>query len=309
MQVLAKKKALVVPANPVLGRVIRDGASYLDGLPLHETGFGSDPDFAIASSRITDILQQGGGGVIVSGVDENIPEAGIIVGEAAGTDDFQKWLQKVDDDCLLAGASGFFGAILDHIAAGRRPAVPRRAPVFGEKRLFVCGSSFSTSKEAVEKAYETGAAVSVMPEELARMETDGAERYQDRWASQVVSLFKNNHQVIVYPGLINNYPDRSAGPCVSRNMAATIRKIMHQISLEELMVEGGSTASAVFTALAIEKCYPEQELADGVIRMRVPGHERLHVTLKPGSYRWPAQIWTFGGEEVDHAAAGFHEKD
>jgi uncharacterized protein YgbK (DUF1537 family) len=309
MTVLDKKKALVIPANPVLGRVIRNGVYYLDGRPLHETGFGYDPDFAIASSRIADILRQDGGRVTVAGVDEDIPEAGIIIGEAAEADDFQKWLRRADDDCLLAGASGFFGTILAETATAAASPSRWSPSAFGEKMLFVCGSSFATSKDAVEKAFQAGAAVSIMPEELARMEGDDADLYHQRWASQVISLFKNSDQVIIYPGPINDYLDRAAGPRISRNIAATVRKITHQMILQELMVEGGSTASAVFAALGIEKCHPEQELAYGVIRMRVPGLDGLHVTLKPGSYHWPPQIWAFGGEEVDHAAAGYPEKD
>jgi hypothetical protein len=36
-----------------------------------------------------------------------------------------------------------------------------------------------------------------------------------------------------------------------------------------------------------------QELAAGVIRMKVHGTDGLFLTLKPGSYDWPPQIWDF----------------
>ena len=39
LSVSGKERALLVPANPVLKRTIRDGIYYYDGIPLNELSF------------------------------------------------------------------------------------------------------------------------------------------------------------------------------------------------------------------------------------------------------------------------------
>src|ERR1700761_4620702 len=45
LQALDFQSALMVPANPALGRTIRDGHYYLNGEPIHESSFSADPEF------------------------------------------------------------------------------------------------------------------------------------------------------------------------------------------------------------------------------------------------------------------------
>jgi uncharacterized protein YgbK (DUF1537 family) len=165
--------------------------------------------------------------------------------------------------------------------------------ILGRKMLIVCGSSFSGSKEAVEKALTAGAPVSVMPQELMEREGERARPYLAQWASEAVALLAGNDRVIVSSGPSSGRKDKAVSAVICRNMAAAIRSIVDKATVQELMLEGGSTASAVLQALGIDRCRPEQELVSGVIRMSVPGNEALHVTLKPGSYAWPQLIWNF----------------
>lgn len=295
MKVSGQKKALVVPANPALGRIIRDGVYYLNGRQLHETGFGGDPDFAVTSSRIADILDRGGSSkVMVAGPTGSLPAEGIIIGEAGSRDDFLRWLEIAESSaCLLAGAAAFFSVILEQKALAREGTNGQTAVILGRKMLIVCGSSFSGSKEAVEKALAGGAPLTVMPQELMDTEGERARPYLKQWASKAVALLANNDRVIVSSGPSSGPKDKAVSARICRNTAAVIRSILDKVTVQELMLEGGSTASAVLQALGIDRCRPEQELASGVIRMSVPGNEVLHVTLKPGSYAWPPLIWNF----------------
>ena len=61
----------------------------------------------------------------------------------------------------------------------------------------------------------------------------------------------------------------------------------------ELLVEGGATAAAILQRLHLQAFTPVEELAPGVIRMQVAGNRQLCLTLKPGSYDWPAALWPF----------------
>src|ERR1044072_5016515 len=81
------EKAVLVSANPALGRTIKDGRYYLQVKTVHESSFSYDPDFAITSSVITDMLRCNGYPVAVKKPAEALPATGIIVGEANQTAD------------------------------------------------------------------------------------------------------------------------------------------------------------------------------------------------------------------------------
>src|SRR5258705_8078890 len=46
------KKAFVLGANPSLGRTISEGRYFINGDPISETDFGTDPEFAITDSSV-----------------------------------------------------------------------------------------------------------------------------------------------------------------------------------------------------------------------------------------------------------------
>jgi uncharacterized protein YgbK (DUF1537 family) len=64
------------------------------------------------------------------------------------------------------------------------------------------------------------------------------------------------------------------------------------MKIEELLIEGGATAYSIIKKINYRSFIPTEELQPGVVRMRVEGTEDLHLTIKPGSYHWPAE-WNF----------------
>ena len=48
---LGLDRAVLVPANPSRGRIIRDGAYFMDGVPLDETEFADDPMHPVRCAR------------------------------------------------------------------------------------------------------------------------------------------------------------------------------------------------------------------------------------------------------------------
>jgi uncharacterized protein YgbK (DUF1537 family) len=63
--------------------------------------------------------------------------------------------------------------------------------------------------------------------------------------------------------------------------------------IKELLIEGGSTAAAIINRLKFNRLIPVNQLGPGVIKLKAIGRENLFLTLKPGSYNWPANIWNF----------------
>ncbi len=51
-----RKKLLFVPALPQLGRTTRQGVVYIDGIPLEQTPFASDPFTPVCSSSLREII-------------------------------------------------------------------------------------------------------------------------------------------------------------------------------------------------------------------------------------------------------------
>lgn len=292
MQLSGKSKALVIPANPDLWRAIKDGAYYVDGEKLHETNFRNDPEYALTSSNVLDILGKGiDVDLVTAQPGSGLPATGIIIGDASTADDLRLWAEQADDRMLLAGASGFFSAWLTHKGYEDSGSLAKKNISFDKKRtLLACGSSFVTSREMIKKALAAGVSVSLMPAGLIAASEEQWHLIRERWTSEIVSLLALHRAVIVSTNPFVEYKKEQAG-IIRRNMAIAVGKAVQQAQPEELILEGGSTASAVLKELGLEKFYPQQELAPGVIRMCIPGSNALHITLKPGSYEWPAFLW------------------
>jgi D-threonate/D-erythronate kinase len=286
------EKAVLVSANPALGRTIKDGRYYLQGKPVHESSFSHDPDFAITSSVIPDMLRCNGYPVHVKKPAEALPATGIIVGEATQTADLQAWAERVDNKTLIAGAAGFFTAMLDKLLAGRKIEAGNEGPI--ERlpfSLFVCGTTFANSRNAIKNIKAAGGPVSYMPEETIKSVHTGTYSYV-KWANEVVALVKKHEKAIV---AIHEDSTRNIafGPgLLKEKMAGLVHEVLQRSMVQELIVEGGATAWALITQSGLTRFFPVEEMSPGVVRMRTndPG---LFITVKPGSYQWPEGLWNF----------------
>lgn len=284
-------KAVLVAANPALGRTIENGRYYLHGKPVHESSFSQDPDFAISSSTILDMLRSNGGPVHVKRANEALPETGIVVGEATQNADLQAWAARMDNTTLIAGASGFFTAMLDKMLAGKPAAKsvikPERLPF----SLFVCGTTFSNSRNTIKAIKAAGGPVCYMPDEIIRSVYSGTYSYV-KWANEVVALVKEHGKAIVAI-----HEDATKGTAVGANqlkekMAGLVNEVLQRSMVQELIVEGGATAWALISQSNLTRFYPVEEMAPGVVRMQT-NDPNLFITVKPGSYQWPVGLWNF----------------
>lgn len=282
MEALGFSKALLVPANPVLGRIIRGGLYYLHGQPIHLSGFSRDPEYAITSAHIHDMLRIPAGRIPVRKLTEDLLLEGTIVGEAEIASDLERWAHLIDDQTLVAGASGFFAAVLETLHARGIPNMAYREPA-GRPSLFVCGSAYAASRETIRTLEERGGPVSYMPVSLTTSdELDGL----DEWVEDVQSLLDEYGVAII---AIRGSETPLVSPAALRDRTALLVQRVNDLEhISELFIEGGSTARTILERLELRKFIPVEEKAAGVIRMRMPEHPGLHVTVKPGSYSWPS---------------------
>ncbi len=289
MNVSGKSRAIIVAANPVFKRIIQDGIYYIDDIPLNKTCFATDPQYPIYSSSVLDLLGADKNPHIVNlKPQDKLPDKGLIIGDVSGFDDLEKWADRIDNKTLLSGASGFFDAILtkQKLSSIKKQTTP--IP-FGEKALFVLGSTYPKDIEFLKRLEENGHYLSKMPKKIY-YDKNFDPSYFESWVNEIVQGIHENQKVIISiphsPGDEPNIAFR-----IRENIGELIKKVVERIDLNELFIEGGSTTSVVLKYLNFKKLYPIQELDTGVIRMKIEGIPNLCLTTKPGSYFWPDNVW------------------
>lgn len=150
-----------IPAFPEMGRTTVDGIHYVNGIPVAQSVFGSDPFEPVSFSSIPEII------AAQSSVETHIVEAeqkeqhagkkGILIHDTKCNEDFEKiasGLMKIDDLHLIAGCAGF-ACILPQVLQlrGKQPQMPKLDP----RMFIVCGSINPVSIAQCEYAERQGA--------------------------------------------------------------------------------------------------------------------------------------------------------
>jgi len=282
------KKALIVPANPGLGRTVVNGTYLLHGQPLHLSSFSQDPEFPISSSLVPHMLYAREGDIHVLKTHEAMPETGVVVGEVKDATDLATWCSRIDAGTLVAGAAEFFTAMLESLNIRPASAVDHMA-VLQSPALMICGSAFHKSRSFVKEMAQNGFPVSYMPASLIEKASAANDLLFKQWMNDTFSQLKKTGKAAV--AVHHDIKDKEVDALAVRTvMAAAAAYITERIQLNELLVEGGATAAAVIRKLDIETLYPVAELAPGVTRMQVKEKKDLFLTLKPGSYEWPPSL-------------------
>jgi len=286
---LNHSRALVVPANPALNRTITNGQYFLNGTPLHQSNFANDPEFPVKSSSVVEILSDKGIGVYSQKHNQVLQHEGLIVGDAATTEELRAWTEKINKNMLLAGASGFFTALLDTLVIPDTQSPPNKYRDFKEPMLIVSGTSFGRSREAIKKIKDNDGPVSYMPDAVMKKKMPDEADYEI-WCSEIVEYIKTSGKAITaVSGDMVDYV-QADGKDLRYKTAIVVKMVLDRLPINELLIEGGSTASAILKQLCLYKFFPVEELATGVIRMQTENKPELYITLKPGSYAWPQTV-------------------
>jgi len=288
LKVLGFESALLVPANPVFGRTIENGSYLINDIPIAQTSFAADPEFPAKSSDILDLLKVSDEHVQVKKYGEAPLEKGITIAEVKYDADLKNWAGFYKDNVLLAGGSGFFRAVLNNAVSNSSARYKDNSSLSGTM-LYVCGSAYYNSIKLVSNIAAKGGPVSYMPQAVC--DAPGSEEELEKWCEEVLKLIAEKKKVIV---AVNSDSTNKLSPLQLRIITALlVKKVFDRVSIAELIIEGGATASSILRTLGIETLYPVNEYATGVIRSKVIASGKLYVTLKPGSYTWPNQVWQF----------------
>lgn len=290
MDVCGKKRTLIVPANPALQRTIKEGIYYYNDVPLNRSNFMATAAAEKMSAHVIDLIgMPTSAHTVVVSTNEKLPLTGFAIGNTATEDDLLLWATKVDEETVAAGGSSFFNALLKQEKKEQALAAAH-PPALGKLKLFVCGSAFEKSRNLVKLAKLDGRAVCYMPERLLSVGADRHELMQ-AWMEEIVGGLSRAETVIIAVDGLDVSTSEDLPSEIANAMAAVVAQVMKDIAVAELAIEGGSTAAAIIEKLNYRQFYPVQEFATGVIRMRVAENEGVFLTLKPGSYHWPALLW------------------
>ncbi len=284
----AKKRVIVIPANPHFNRIIRDGIYQINGIPLAETSFAGDPEFPVNKSNVRDIIGGGTEMVLSLNVSDQLPDEGFTIGNVIREQDLIAWAEKTDENTLVAGGSGFFEALLQKDFPEIK-AAPCMNCFLGRNVLFIFGSTWPKDTETINRFREADAEILNLPEPIFHNQPDRSSVQE--WSGRIADRIRVNGRVVITT--VFSAADHSVPFETVRNTVALLtRKVAARVQLDDLFIEGGATAFEVLRQLGIRQLIPLRELDFGIVRMRVPGITNLYVTTKPGSYAWPDFLTT-----------------
>jgi uncharacterized protein YgbK (DUF1537 family) len=286
LDALHLERALLAPANPSLGRTIRDGRYTIDNVPLDQTHFAADGDYPAASSDVLTLLGRGTLPISLLEGGANLPPRGIVVGQAESGADLAVLAKEVDEKTLPVGGAEFFAAVLE--AKGHRQLDPVPAAPRGQgTRLWVCGSAAACTAATIQQARGREVAVFPMPAEL--LSDARAPEVMQAWVDQACEALARSGAAAVS---IGTGQDRGGAAAVlTGRLTELAAAVIGRAAVGQVYVEGGATAAALAGRMRWRRFEVLGQWAPGVVTLRVFGRGGPTVTMKPGSYAWPESLW------------------
>lgn len=149
-----------LPAFPQMNRIVKDGISYVDGIPISESVFAHDPFEPVTCSRVKDFF--GDYKELVKEyrkpeeLDIDTEKKQIAIFDASTDLELNKIaeiLQKKEKLKVLAGCAGFAAAIPKYLSIPRRVM---NVHTVKKPLLIVCGSINDISKKQISFAKDSG---------------------------------------------------------------------------------------------------------------------------------------------------------
>jgi uncharacterized protein YgbK (DUF1537 family) len=276
----------LIPAYPKNGRITIAGRQYIDGVPLHLSPYGQDPQNPVSSSHVPDIIASQTS-IPVHVVEphaslqlEWLKTGGnrIVVFDARTDEDLRLIAEKLKHSGLsrvTAGCAGFAEQLPSALDL-KRGAVSKC--VCPSQLLLVCGSTNRISLEQIEAAAQSGLErIALHPGQLldqARME-DLFERYlwpriREKLAGGGDLILQTArgeadptrfHQFAQEHGLQAQAVPR----LVVQALGDLVGRILRFHGGLTPVVFGGDTAFAVMETLGLPKVLPIEQIAHGVV--------------------------------------------
>lgn len=288
MKQLKLERALLLPANPSLGRTIKDGHYYLRGRPLHRTEFAHDPHFPRRSSQVLRLVKIPENFTMrMMNGDRSLKDGTILIGDAETPADVHAWTSSCDPAMLPAGGSEFFNALLEVEQPVEENGHTNGHENGAGSEFFIVGTSTQAARKFVASARKRKTPVFSLPQELAW----GAEftpAAVDAVAQRVIAALAENPRVLLNVGL-PQVRDVQVAQQLSDSVVRIAERVLRRVKVERIFAEGGATAAELVRRMGWPRLEVIRELAPGVATLALNAERSVLLTIKPGSYAWPAK--------------------
>jgi len=263
MQQLNFNRALLLPANPSLGRVIRDGQYFVHGKPIHRTEFANDPEHPRRTAQVLRLLGAPEPFLLRLANDElTVPENTLLIGQADSSDRLRQWAAMREDTVLPVGGSEFFGALLAAELAGAVPGAVENIDFTAGKQLFVCGTASQLAQHLIKSARAAGTPVFTLPRELM---WDGkfSRGAQEVILQRVAEAFENSRRVALGVGLPPVH-DVAVARRLAGSLVDIAELVLGRVEIKNVFVEGGATSAELVRRMNWPRLTVRREWAPGV---------------------------------------------
>lgn len=291
MRATKKRSALLVPANPHLGRGIAEGIYTIKGRPLNETEFADDPHHPATDANVLHLLQ-GERLPVRSARPSPLLSAArgeLVVGDAMTDADLREWAAAVTDDILPAGSAAFFHALLERWFP--RTGEPIGTP-FGEGpfpkdglTLFVSGTLAPAQRALLDQLAAAGGPIVSLdtahldPQTLAEAAEQVAQHFRTS-GKAVIRVQKGSGAVL----------GQTSGN-ILKALSELTATLLSRHPIVHLAIEGGATAAAICKRMGYLRLSVVREWSPGTVMVKPLQNDTAPaVTVKPGSYPWPPSI-------------------
>lgn len=266
---LPHARILFCPANPRVGRTVRDGILRVHGAPVAETEFARDPANPVRTSVIRDLL----GPAATERV--TIPDIETQADLAAAV----ARMKQLGNDWIAVGSGALARAVAGTLVPAPSGAAPETtASSFATQPvLFVCGSANPVNHaQAIRwQQHVQTSAHFITPgrDNAAAIAAATAELRAGRWSALR----------LVAPASGDTNAPTSATALTAISEAA--RVIATASGVRRMMLTGGETAFAFCAALGISALKVEGELEPGLVLASARLHEEnWRFAIKPGGF-------------------------
>ena len=259
------------PAFPHMGRTVADGQLLVQGVPVHLTFIGQDPQAPVRSALLADAL--GGADAVLHRQDVQdrqslralLADGARLCCDAATDDDLREIVRaciavRAPEDILWAGSAGLAKALLDVLLPN---VAPLPEPQATSRPLFLMmGSVNPASRAQAERAGGHEGIASVFLDAGAMPHDAAAE--EERLAARILeSLAQDKHTMFcsVEPGT-SFAPEHSAA--VSALCGRVAYRVLRAARAGLFFVAGGETAARCLEELACTQLAVEGAVCTGI---------------------------------------------
>jgi len=307
-----EKHLAFIPAFPQMNRVTKGGKQYIDGVPVSQSVFGTDPFEPVAYDSVKEIIRLQSQIPVREGAkpDEGPgQESGIVVFDAETEDDIRrigKNLTVTGRSRLFAGCAGF--ALVLPELLGLRCQVPA-GTVLEEKLFVICGSVNPITRKQMAYGESAGyPRVYMAPKEKLDREFWKSEA-GDPFIRQLLEDSRNYDCVMLDSNDQKGQPKtldyaREKGmdteqvrQGISDTFGIILKKMLDRGLQAVILVTGGDTLLGFMNEIGLRELQPIREIRPGCVLTKLfYGSREYHIITKSGGFGKEDLLWELTNE-------------